>query len=80
MVGPNLRGIRSSARADKNHAGGHVLSDGGLHSAGDPLPLPQSGLERVALTTPFYNPKTFNTHTVWMATSYAALTYIDSTA
>ena len=27
-------------------------------------------------TEPFYNPKTFNTHTVWMATSYAAITYI----
>jgi amino acid transporter len=27
-------------------------------------------------TQPFYNPKTFDSHTVWMATSYAALTYI----
>jgi putrescine importer len=25
---------------------------------------------------PFYDPKTFHVHTVWMATSYAALTYI----
>ena len=25
---------------------------------------------------PFYDPKTFHAHTVWMATSYAALTYI----
>jgi putrescine importer len=72
----NLRGIKSSARANKVllafmcavivafvALAVHYL----WHSAG------WGGLFSIQ---PFYDPKTFNSHKIWMATSFAALTYI----
>ena len=72
----NLRGIKSSARANKIllfcmcvviaaflYLSVHHL----FHAQG------WAGLFSVQ---PFYDPKTFNAHRIWMATSFAALTYI----
>lgn len=72
----NLRGIRSSAQANKVllffmcgvvaaflYLAVHYL----FHGQG------WAGLFSVK---PFYDPKTFHAHQIWMATSFAALTYI----
>lgn len=72
----NLGGVRASARSNKIlllfmcvvivaflYLGIHYL----FHTQG------WGGL---LSTQPFYDPKTFNSHRIWMATSFAALTYI----
>jgi putrescine importer len=76
MTALNLRGIRSSARANK------VLLvcmcaviAAFLYLAVHYLYHYQhwAGLFSIQ---PFYDPETFNSHRIWMATSFAALTYI----
>jgi putrescine importer len=76
MTALNLRGIRSSARANKvllicMCAVIAVF----LYLAVRYLYLGQhwAGLFSIK---PFYDPATFNSHQIWMATSFAALTYI----
>lgn len=72
----NLRGIKSSARANKILlAAMCVVIAAFLYYAVRFLFLTQhwAGLFSVE---PFYDPKTFNTHKIWMATSFASLTYI----
>ena len=72
----NLRGIKSSARANKVL----LVFTGGVAAAFVMLAIRylfhHQGWSGVFSTEPFYDPKTFNAHTVWTATSYAALTYI----
>ncbi|MDE3178644.1 MAG: APC family permease, partial [Acidobacteriota bacterium] len=72
----NLRGIRSSARANKILlAAMCVVIAAFLYYAVSYLFHTQhwAGLFSIQ---PFYDPKTFNTHRIWMSTSFAALTYI----
>lgn len=72
----NLRGIKTSARANKVLlvcmctviAVFLVLAVWYLYAGG--------GWGGLFSTQPFYNPQTFNGHQIWMATSFAALTYI----
>ena len=72
----NLRGIRSSARANKILlvcmcvvvTAFLLLAVHYLYHAG--------GWGGLFSEKPFYDPKTFHAHQVWMATSFAALTYI----
>ena len=76
MTALNLRGIKSSARANKILlvcmcavvAAFLYLAVRYLFHAGH-----WAGLFSVQ---PFYDPKTFQAHRIWMATSFAALTYI----
>ncbi|HWC20421.1 MAG TPA: APC family permease [Terriglobales bacterium] len=72
----NLRGIRSSARANKILlflmcvvvAFFIVLAVRFLFRA--------NGVAGMLSTRPFYDPNTFDSHRIWAATSFAALTYI----
>ena len=76
MTALNLRGIRTSARANKILlicmcaviAVFLYLAVQYLFHAG--------GWRGLFSTQPFYDPQTFNGHRIWMATSFAALTYI----
>jgi len=76
MTALNLRGIRSSARANKVLlicmcaviAVFLFLAVQYLYHGG--------GWSGLFSTKPFYDPQTFNGHKIWMATSFAALTYI----
>lgn len=76
ITGFNLRGIKSSARANKILlismcavlAAFLYLAVQYLFHAG--------GWGGLFSTQPFYDPKTFNAHQIWMTTSFAALTYI----
>ncbi len=76
MTGLNLRGIKSTARANKVL----LVSMGGVTVAFIFLAVRylfhQQGWGGLFSTLPFYDPQTFKPHTVWMATSYAALTFI----
>ncbi len=76
MTAPNLRGIRTSAWADKIL----LLVMCSITAAFVLLAIRflfhSQGWGGLVSTQPFYNPQTFSTHTVWIATSYAALTYI----
>lgn len=76
MVGPNLRGIRSSARADKIMLVAMCSVTVAFIVLAIRYLFHSQGWGGLLSTAPFYDPKTFHTHTVWMATSYAALTYI----
>jgi amino acid transporter len=76
MVGPNLRGIRTSARADKILLVAMCSVTAAFILLAIRYLFHGQGWGGLLSTQPFYNPKTFNTHTVWTATSYAALTYI----
>jgi amino acid transporter len=76
MTVPNLRGIRTSARADKMLLVAMCSVTMVFILLAIRFLLHYQGWGGLLSTQPFYNPKTFNTHTVWMATSYAALTYI----
>lgn len=72
----NLRGVKSSARANQILMGCMcvvivaflVLAVRFLFGAG--------GWRNLFSIRPFYDPKLFDGHTIWMATSFAALTYI----
>jgi amino acid transporter len=72
----NLRGIKSSARANKVMlAAMSVVIAAFLWLAVRYL-FHLGGWGALFSTQPFYDPKTFNGHQIWMATSFAALTYI----
>src|SRR6266568_7710760 len=72
----NLSGIKASARANKVLLAAMcvvivafvVLAVRFLYSG--------EGWSGLFSTQPFYDPKTFDSHRIWMATSFAALTYI----
>src|SRR5947207_3435402 len=72
----NLAGVRSSARANKLLllvmsvvvVAFVVLATRFLYGS--------QGWNGLFSIQPFYDPKTFNSHRIWTATSFAALTYI----
>jgi amino acid transporter len=76
MTAPNLRGIKTSARADKILLVAMCSVTGVFILLAVRFLFHYQGWGGLMSTQPFYNPKTFNAHTVWKATSYAALTYI----
>ena len=72
----NLRGIKSSAAANKVLlVAMSVVIVAFLWLAVRYL-LRLGGSSALFSTQPFYDPVTFNGHKIWMATSFAALTYI----
>ncbi|MGA3324416.1 MAG: APC family permease [Terriglobia bacterium] len=72
----NLRGIKSSARANKILLLWMcVVIAAFFYYAVRYLFLTQ-GWNGLFSIKPFYDPKTFDTHRIWSATSFAALTYI----
>lgn len=72
----NLRGIRSSARANKILLFAMFVVVGAFLTLAIRFLLRAQGLPGLLSTKPFYDPATFNSHRVWTATSFAALTYI----
>ena len=76
MTAPNLRGIKTSARADKILLVAMCSVTVVFILLAIRFLFHYQGWGGLFSTQPFYNPKTFTAHTVWMATSYAALTYI----
>jgi len=76
MIAPNLRGIKTSALSDKILLVAMCSVTVVFVLLAIRFLFHNQGWGGLFATQPFYNPKTFTTHTVWMATSYAALTYI----
>ena len=72
----NLRGIRSSARANKILLFVMFAVVGFFIVLAIRYLLSDQGWPGLFSLEPFYDPKTFNSHRIWMATSFAALTYI----
>jgi putrescine importer len=72
----NLRGIKSSARANKILLFAMFVVVGAFLYLAVRYLLRMHGLPGLISSTPFYDPATFNAHRVWTATSFAALTYI----
>ena len=76
MVAPNLRGIKTSAFSDKILLVAMCSITVIFILLAIRFLFHYQGWGGLFSTEPFYNPKTFTAHTVWTATSYAALTYI----
>jgi amino acid transporter len=76
MIGPNLRGIRTSALSDKILLAAMCSVTALFILLAIRFLFHYQGWGGLFSTQPFYNSRTFNAHTVWMATSYSALTYI----
>jgi len=72
----NLRGIRTSARANKILLFCMFVVVGAFLTLAVRYLLRLQGLPALFSTRPFYDPATFNSQRVWTATSFAALTYI----
>src|SRR5438270_3764867 len=72
----NLRGIRSSARANKILLFLMFVVVGFFIVLAVRFLLRAQGLAGMFSTRPFYDPSTFDSHRIWSATSFAALTYI----
>ena len=72
----NLRGIRSSARANKVLLFFMFVVVGAFLVLAIRFLLRSQGLPGLFSVKPLYDPATFNAHRVWTATSFAALTYI----
>jgi len=72
----NLRGIRSSARANKVLLFLMFVVVGFFIVLAIRFLLRAHGAAGMFSTRPFYNPATFDSHRIWSATSFAALTYI----
>src|SRR5437868_5422786 len=72
----NLRGIRSSARANKILLFFMFLVVAGFVLLAVRFLLRANGVSGLFSTLPFYDPGTFDSHRIWGATSFAALTYI----
>src|SRR5437764_2284167 len=72
----NLRGIRSSARANKILLFLMCVVVGFFIVFAVRFLFRAQGLAGMFLTRPFYDPSTFDSHRIWTATSFAALTYI----
>lgn len=72
----NLRGIRSSARANKVLLFLMFVVVGLFIVLAIGFLYGKQGLAGVFSTRPFYDPKSFDSHRIWSATSFAALTYI----
>jgi len=72
----NLRGIRSSARANKTLLLVMFVVVGLFVALAIRFLLRGNGVAGLFSTQPFYDPRTFDSHRIWSATSFAALTYI----
>lgn len=72
----NLRGVKSSARANKIMLVAMTVIIVAFLWLAVRYLLHRGGWGALFSTQPFYDPKTFNGHQIWMATSFAALTYI----
>jgi amino acid transporter len=72
----NLRGIRSSARANKVLLFFMFVVVGFFIVLAVRFLFGEQGLAGMFSTHPFYDPKTFDSRRIWSATSFAALTYI----
>src|SRR5208337_4970370 len=72
----NLRGIRSSARANKILLFSMFVVVGAFLVLAIRFLLRSQGLPALFSIKPIYDPATFNSQRVWTATSFAALTYI----
>ncbi|MFZ3341130.1 MAG: APC family permease [Terriglobales bacterium] len=72
----NLRGIRSSARANKILLFAMFIVVGAFLVLAVRFLFRAQGLPGLFSLNPLYDPATFNAHRVWTATSFAALTYI----
>jgi len=72
----NLRGIRSSARANKTLLFVMFVVVGLFLALAIRFLLRAHGFAGLFSTLPFYDPHTFDSHRIWSATSFAALTYI----
>jgi putrescine importer len=72
----NLRGIRSSARANKVLLFLMFVVVGFFIVLAVRFLFRAQGLAGMFSTRPFYDPNTFDSHRIWTATSFAALTYI----
>ena len=76
MTAPNLRGIKTSAYVDKILLVAMCSITAAFIVLAIRFLFYHQGWGGLLSTQPFYNPRTFSIHTVWMSTSYAALTYI----
>ena len=72
----NLRGIRSSALANKALLFVMFVIVGLFVVFAIRFLLRANGMTALFSTQPFYDPRTFDSHRIWSATSFAALTYI----
>jgi putrescine importer len=72
----NLRGIRSSARANKVLLFFMFIVIGVFFVLATRYLFHWQRWGGLFSIQPFYDPRTFNSHRIWMATSFAALTYI----
>jgi putrescine importer len=72
----NLRGIKSSARANKILLVAMSVVIVAFFWLAVRFLLRAGGWGGLFSIQPFYDPVTFNGHQIWMATSFAALTYI----
>ena len=72
----NLRGIRSSARANKVLLFLMFVVVGLFLVLALRFLFRAHGFTGMLSTRPFYDPSTFDSHRIWAATSFAALTYI----
>lgn len=72
----NLRGIKTSARANKILLIAMCAVIAAFLYLAVQYLFHSGGWNGLFSTKPFYDPQTFNGHRIWMATSFAALTYI----
>lgn len=72
----NLRGIRSSALANKTLLFVMFVVVSLFVVLAIRFLLRANGVAGLFSTHPFYDPRTFDSHRIWTATSFAALTYI----
>ena len=72
----NLRGVKTSARANKVLLISMCAVIAVFFFLAIRFLWHTGGWAGLFSTQPFYNPKTFNGHKIWTATSFAALTYI----
>jgi len=72
----NLRGIRSSAHANKILLFSMFVVVGAFLVLAVRFLFHSQGLPGLFSIKPLYDPATFNSHRIWTATSFAALTYI----
>src|SRR5215467_5193278 len=72
----NLAGVRSSARTNKFLLFVMFVVVGFFVVLATRFLWASQGWGGLFSTQPFYDPKTFNSHRLWTATSFAALTYI----
>ena len=72
----NLAGVRSSARANKILLAFMTVVVGFFVVLAIRYLYGGQGWNGLFSVQPFYDPKTFNSHRIWTATSFAALTYI----